>query len=123
MAGKPTTVPEYIETAPQDAREHLRELRALLHEVAPGATEGIKWGGPVFEDRRILFSYKAHRSHINFMPTGPALEPFREELRSYRTGKDTVQLPYDKPLPKDLIRRIAAYRVKDVKENDARWMY
>jgi hypothetical protein len=29
----------------------------------------------------------------------------------------------DKPLSKALIKKIAAYRVKDVRENDARWMY
>lgn len=120
---KAATVAEYIEAAPREARQHLRELRALLREVAPGATEALKWGAPVLEDGRILFSYKAHRSHITFMPTGPALEPFMAELGSYKTGKDTIQLRYDEPLPEALIRKIAAYRVKDVKENDARWMY
>jgi hypothetical protein len=78
---------------------------------------------PVLEDRRILFSYKAHRSHINFMPTGPALEPFRDELKFYKTGKDTMQIPYDRPLPRALVRQVAACRVKDVEDNDARWMY
>jgi uncharacterized protein YdhG (YjbR/CyaY superfamily) len=57
------------------------------------------------------------------MPTGPAIEPFREDLGDYKTGKDTIQFPYDKPLPAALIRKIAAYRVRQVTENDARWMY
>jgi uncharacterized protein YdhG (YjbR/CyaY superfamily) len=120
---RPSTVDEYIDAAPERARESLRELRALLREVAPDASEKIKWGSPVFEEGRILFSFKAHAGHINFMPTGPAMEPFAEELAAYRTGKDTIQLPYDKALPKDLIRRIAEHRARDVRENDARWMY
>jgi uncharacterized protein YdhG (YjbR/CyaY superfamily) len=120
---KPTTMDEYIEAAPEQAREKLRELRALLKKVAPKATESLKWGSPVFEEGRILFSYSAHKSHLNFSPTGPALEPFKEELAKYKTGKDTVQFPYDKPLPKALIRRIASYRARQVRENDARWMY
>ena len=49
------------------------------------------------------------------MPTGPALEPFSKELAEYKTGKDTIQFPYDKPLPKALIRRIASYRAKQVR--------
>lgn len=57
------------------------------------------------------------------MPTGPAMEPFKEELTEYKTGKDTIQFPYNKPLPKELIRKIAAYRAMDVRENDAKWMY
>ena len=57
------------------------------------------------------------------MPTGPAMKPFEEELSEFTTGKDTIQLPYDKPLPSALIKKIAEYRVKDVKVNDAKWMY
>ena len=119
---KPTTVDEYIAAAPKEARKSLHELRAILRSVAPNATETLKWGSPVFEEKRILFAYTAFRSHLNFMPTGSALMPFKEELSGYTTGKDTIQLPYGKPLPKALIRKIAAYRAKDVRENDARWM-
>ena len=120
---KPTTVGEYIKTAPKEAQEKLREIRAILKKVAPKAREGLKWGNPVFEDGRILFSYSAHKSHLNFSPTGPAMKPFKEQLTKFKTGKDTIQFAYDKPLPKTLIRKIAAFRAKQVKEDDARWMY
>jgi uncharacterized protein YdhG (YjbR/CyaY superfamily) len=120
---RPTTVGEYIDAAPEEAKHYLREIRSLLKKVAPRATETLKWGKPVVEDGRILFSYSAYRSRLNFMPTGPALEPFRKELAAYKTGKDTIQLPYDQPLPIALLRKIAAYRVKQVRETDARWRY
>jgi uncharacterized protein YdhG (YjbR/CyaY superfamily) len=119
---KPTTVDEYIKAAPKEAQEKLHEIRAILQKVAPKATENLKWGNPVFEENRILFAYAAFKSHMNFMPTPSALEPFKEELADYKTGKGTVRFPYDKPLPKTLIKKIAAYRAKDVRENDARWM-
>lgn len=120
---RPTSVTQYIRAAPKAAQEHLREIRAILKKVAPRASETLKWGSPVFEEKRILFSYSAHKTHLNFMPTGPALKPFKKELAAYKTGQDTVQFPYDKPLPKALIRKIAAHRVKQVREKDARWMY
>ena len=120
---KPTTVDEYIKTAPKEAQKKLREIRAVLKKVAPKAKEGLKWGNPVFEEGRILFSYSAHKSHLNFSPTGPAMKPFKEDLTTFKTGKDTIQFPYDQPLPKALIRKIAAFRAKQVKEADARWMY
>jgi uncharacterized protein YdhG (YjbR/CyaY superfamily) len=94
-----------------------------LKKVAPNASEKLKWGSPVFEEGRILFSYSAHKSHLNFSPTGPAMEPFKQELAKFKTAKDTIQFPYEKPLPKALIRKIAAFRARQVKENDARWMY
>jgi uncharacterized protein YdhG (YjbR/CyaY superfamily) len=121
-ATQPTTVNEYILAAPKQAQEKLREIRAILKEVAPDATEALKWGSPVFEEKRILFAYSAFKSHLNFMPTRTALEPFRQELQKYTTGKDTVQFPYDQPLPKALIRKIAIYRAKDVRQNNATWM-
>lgn len=119
---KATTVDEYIKNAPEKAQEMLREIRALLREVAPQAKESIKWGSPVFEENRILFAYAAFKDHINFMPTPSAMEPFKEELEKYKTGKGTIQLPYGKAIPKTLIRKIAEFRASDVRENDARWM-
>ncbi len=119
---KPKTVEEYVEATPKEAREKLQELRTILKNVAPDATEALKWGSPVFEGKRILFAYAVYKSHMNFMPTGPALEPFREELTEFKSGKDSIQFPYNKPLPKKLLRKIAAYRVTEVEENDARWM-
>jgi len=113
---------EYIDAAPGEAREKLLELRGILKEVAPDATESIKWGSPVLEEKRILFAYSAYKSHINFMPTHSAMIPFEKELTDYKTGKDTIQFPYNKPLPKPLIKKISAYRVKEVKENGALWM-
>ena len=120
---KPTSVDEYIEAAPAGAQEKLREIRAVLKEVAPNAREGLKWGAPVLEEGRILFSYAAYKSHLNFMPTGPGMEPFQAELAKFKTGRDTIQIPYDQPLPQALIRKIANFRVKQTRENDARWMY
>jgi uncharacterized protein YdhG (YjbR/CyaY superfamily) len=119
---KPTTISQYIKAAPDVAQEKLKELHAILKSVAPKATEAIKWGSPVFEENRILFSFSAFKSHMNFMPTRRTLDHFRDDIKDYKTGMDTIQFPYDKPLPKALIKKIATHRAKDVRENDAKWM-
>lgn len=118
----PTTIAGYINAAPKEARKHLRELYAILKKVAPEATEGLKWGSPAFEEKRILFAFAAFTSHCNFMPTPSAMQPFKKELAKHRTGKGSIQLPYDRRLPKALIRKIAARRVKELREKDVRWM-
>jgi uncharacterized protein YdhG (YjbR/CyaY superfamily) len=119
---KPTTVTEYINAAPKEAQKKLREIRAILKKVAPKAKEGLKWGSPVFEEKRILFAYAAFKSHLNFMPTPSAMKAFKKELENYKTGKGTIQFPYDKPLPKTLIRKIAMFRAKELREKDVKWM-
>jgi uncharacterized protein YdhG (YjbR/CyaY superfamily) len=119
---KPKTIDEYIAAAPEQGREKLREIRALLKEVAPNATEAIKWGYPVLEQERILFSFSAFKDHLNFMPTRSTLDQFKDELRDHKTGRDTIQFPYNKPLPKSLIQKLAKHRVQEVREG-ALWMH
>jgi uncharacterized protein YdhG (YjbR/CyaY superfamily) len=119
---QPPTIDEYIRVAPKEGQTRLHEMRAILRKVAPKAKEVLKWGMPMFEENRILFAFGAFKSHLSFMPTPSAMKPFEKELEKYKTGKGSIQFPYDKPLPKALIRKIALYRARDVRENDARWM-
>lgn len=120
---KPTSVDEYIKQLPEIAQLKTNEIRSVLKSVAPKAKEGLKWGKPVFESETILFAYSAHKAHLSFIPTGPALKPFEVELSEFSTKKDSVQFPYHKPLPVQLIRKIAEYRKEDVEKNGAKWKY
>jgi len=119
---KAATIADYIAAAPKPAQKNLRELYAILKKAAPKAREAIKWSTPVFEDTRILFAFAAFKSHVNFMPTPSVIETFRKELADYTTGKGSVQFPHDEPLPKTLIAKMARQRLKELRENDARWM-
>lgn len=120
---KPENVEEYIEQLSEIAQTKIKELRSILKSVAPEAKEGLKWGKPVFESDTILFSYSAHKAHLSFFPTGPALAPFEKELSEFSTKKDSVQFFYKDPLPEQLIRKIAEYRKRDVEERGAKWFY
>jgi uncharacterized protein YdhG (YjbR/CyaY superfamily) len=119
---KAATIADYIAAAPKPAQKNLRELYAILRKAAPKARETIKWSTPVFEDTRILFAFAAFKTHVNFMPTPSVIDSFREELADYTTGKGSVQFPHDAPLPKGLITKMARQRLKELRENDARWM-
>lgn len=124
MAGKrPETIDEYIQAAPLEGQPHLRRLYALLKSVAPEAEEAIKWGTPFFVEPRFLFAFSAHKAHLNFTPMPAGLEPFQKELKNHKTTKGSLQVPYSKPLPEDLIRRMAEHslRVVSEREDDAFW--
>ena len=115
---RPMTIAEYIRAAPRVAQPHLRGLHAILKSVAPEAEEAIKWGVPFFVEPRFLFSFSACKAHCNFAPMAAALEPFRKELEQHKTTKNYLQIPYTEPLPEDLIRRIAEYCVRHVRERE-----
>jgi len=116
---RPATINEYIEAAPPEAQSHLGQLYRILKSVAPDGTEAIKWGVPVFWERRILFGFAAYKAQISFGPGSAAMKRFSKELAKYKTGKGTMQIPYDQPIPEDLVRKIAAYCITDVRENEA----
>lgn len=120
---RPTTISEYIKGAPIEGKSHLKQLYKILKSVAPKAEEAIKWGVPFFVEPRFLFSFAAFKSHCCFAPMGAALEEFREELKPYQTTKNYLKLPYNQPIPEDLIRRIAAHCVQVVseREDDSFW--
>jgi uncharacterized protein YdhG (YjbR/CyaY superfamily) len=124
MASKrPTTIAGYIRAAPREGQPHLRRLYAILKSVAPEAEEAIKWGAPFFVEPRFLFAFSAHKVHCNLAPTAAALEAFRKELEKHKTTKNYLQIPYNKPVPEELVRKIAEYSLRSVREreDDAFW--
>ncbi|MES1265612.1 MAG: DUF1801 domain-containing protein [Variovorax sp.] len=120
---RPTTIAGYIRAAPREGQPHLRRLYAILKDVAPEAEEAIKWGAPFFIEPRFLFAFSAHKAHLNFTPMAAGLAPFRKELEKHKTTMGALQVPYDKPLPENLIRKIAERRLQDVRKrkDDAFW--
>lgn len=118
-----TTIPEYIQAAPPEGRPHLQRIYAILKKAAPKAEETIKWGNPFFVEPRFLFAFSAHKAHLSFAPMAETLEVFRKDLKPHKTTKNFLQVPYNQPLPEDLIRKIAEYRVRVVaeREDDAFW--
>jgi len=120
---RPTTIAEYIRAAPREGQPHLRRLYAILKSVAPEAEEAIKWGTPFFVEPRFLFAFSAHKAHCNFAPTAAALKAFRKQLEEHKTTKGSLQIFYNEPLPEELIRKIADYSLREVREreDDAFW--
>ena len=97
-------------------------MLACLRDAAPGAGEGIKWGTPALSYKRVLFTFAAFKSHISLYPTPAAIRAFAPKLSSYKTSNSAIQFSFDSPLPLSLIKEIAAFRVRDCIENDAKWM-
>lgn len=119
MARKlPTTIAGYIRAAPRAGQPHLRRLHAILKRAAPDATEAIKWGTPFFVEPRFLFAFAAFKAHLDFAPGEAAMKEFRKELNKHKTTRNYLQVPYDTPLPEELIRKIAEYRVRTVRERE-----
>jgi uncharacterized protein YdhG (YjbR/CyaY superfamily) len=122
-AKKPTSIAGYIRSAPKQGQAHLRKLYAICKEVAPEAEETIKWNVPFVIEPRFLFSFNACKAHCNFVPSQAALKKFARELKAHKTTANFLQIPYDQPVPEDLVRRMARFQLGQVKKrkSDGFW--
>jgi uncharacterized protein YdhG (YjbR/CyaY superfamily) len=122
--GRPQTIDDYLAGFTGPARELLEQLRALAREAVPGASEAIKWGNPawVHPSGTILFVISGHAKHANVVFTPSAREAFDADLTDFATGKGSVKLPYGRPVPGDLLRRMIAFRVREHEDEGVLWM-
>lgn len=109
-----TTIDGYIASFPADVQAKLQLLRQTIQEVAPDATEAIKYNMPTFVLYGNLIYFAAWKKHISLYPITASMEADLPELAQYKTsGKGTVQFPLHQPLPVQLIREIVAFRVRE----------
>ena len=109
----PKNIDEYIAGCPEHVREKLKELRATIKKVAPGAEEKISYQMPAFYLNGILVYFAAQTRHIGFYPTSSGVAAFKQEITGYKSSKGAIQFPVDKPLPLDLIARIVQFKVRE----------
>jgi len=115
---KPESVDAYLAAQPEAAREVLRTVRQALRRALPDAEEIISYQIPAYRlpGGTALF-FAGWKKHWSLYPAGKELvDAFRDELKPYKVNeKGTIQFPLDRPVPVDLIERIAAFRRAELK--------
>jgi uncharacterized protein YdhG (YjbR/CyaY superfamily) len=109
----PQNIGEYIAGFPSDIQEILQTIRITIRNAAPEAEETISYKMPTFTYEGYIVYFAAYKKHIGFYPAPTGYAEFKEELEMYQGGKGTLQFPYDKPIPYDLISRIVMLRVQE----------
>ncbi len=100
------SVDEFIGSYPAEVQKILQQLRKVIREEAPGATEKIAYGIPTFVFHGNLVHFSAYEKHVGFYPGSAPISAFKGDLKGYETSKGTIRFPINKPLPYDLIRKI-----------------
>ncbi len=104
----------YIESFPSETQEKLRQIRQIIQNAAPLATERICMRMPTYDlNGKWLVHFAGYEKHIGFYPQPEGIIAFKDRLVGYKTSKGTIQFPLKNPLPLDLIRDIVEYRVKE----------
>ncbi len=112
------SVDEYIAACPVDSQSYLREIRKLIHALAPDAKEKISYQIACFElNRRNLIHFAGWKKHVSLQPIPAGSEAFSKEIAKYADGKGTVKFLLKEPLPMKLIENAVKYRLADHLKN------
>ncbi len=116
---KQLTIDDYIDNYPPEIQERLKKMRRLTKEIVPDAEEKISWGMPSFMKNGYVLQFAVQKKHIGLYPGPEAVEAFREKLAGYKTTMGGIQLPFDKPVPYELIGEIIRFNSEKNNEKTA----
>src|SRR5438132_10832662 len=108
------SIDEYIKTFPPDVQKTLEKMRRTIRKAVPEAEEAISYQIPTFKLNGNLVHFAAFKNHIGFYPTSSGIAAFKKELSPYARSKGTVQFPIEKPVPYDLVKKIAMLRRRKI---------
>src|SRR5689334_8608305 len=109
----PKGIDIYIRNEPASVQKALKSLRVLIRKAAPTASEKIAWGMPTFYLQGNLIHFAAFKKHLSLFPGSDAVSHFSQELRrrGLTYSKGTIQIPYETPLPAQLLTQIVKFCV------------
>ena len=112
---KAISVEEYIDLASDPQKKRIQIIRDLVHASVKNIEEKISYDMPAFIYKGKILLYVAVQSkHIGLYALPETNIEFAEELTAFKTGKGSIQLPNNKDLPIDLIRRIIEFRMRKI---------
>ena len=111
------TVDDYIASRPAKVRGALKKLRRILREALPGAEEVISYQIPAYRlHGRVVVFFAGWSEHYSLYPAGSRLsDSLRKELATYQVSRGTIRFELSKPIPEELITRIAKFRAKEAR--------
>jgi uncharacterized protein YdhG (YjbR/CyaY superfamily) len=119
MPNTPDTIDAYMAGLPEASREIIGTIRQMIAAVAPGGSEGIKYGMPTstLNGTNIIY-YPAWEKHVGLYPIYPGRPEFETSIATYRDKKDTVRFPLDQPIPYEVINLILSQRIAQLRARE-----
>src|SRR5688572_15195208 len=103
------SVDEYIATFPKETQVILKKVRQAILKAVPDAEEVISYQLPAYKYHGFVMYFGAYTNHFSVSSPPPTFEIFKNELKEYKVSKSAVQFPYNKPVPVELIGKMAKY--------------
>ena len=113
----PREIDQYLSGLDELKRTTLQELRKTILAIVPNAEECISYGMPAFRvEGTVVAGFAAFKNHLSYLPhSGSVLGELRDDLAGYEGTKGSLHFPIDQPLPKALVKKLIAVRLKDAR--------
>ena len=107
----PETIDDYILAQDESIQDLLQNVREVLRDELPNATEKVSWSMPTYWQGHNIIHFAAQKKHIGLYPGPEAVKQFSEKLDKVgcKYSKGAIQIPYSDELPLTLIAEIAAW--------------
>ncbi len=114
-----STVDAYMESLNGETRTKTEQMRSILTNAFPGASEGISYNIPALSDGGFFVYFSGYKKHVSLYPAPTGVAEFEDAIAPYHTGKGTLQFPIKDPLPAELIVRVAQYHLDKLRADKA----
>ncbi len=104
---KISTIDQYIALASPSSQSILCEIRRVVSEAIPEATETISYKLPAFKLRRTFLYFAAFKNHVGVYPPVTNDAELIAELSPYANEKGNLKFPLNGTVPYELIVRVA----------------
>ena len=114
-------IDDYLAKVDEPKRATLQKLRQTIRGILPDAEEVISYGMPAFRlDGTVIAGFAAFKNHLAYLPhSGSLFNELRDELAGYASTEGSLHFPIDKPLPKALVKKLIAARLRQVKSQQS----
>lgn len=114
--GSVSEMDDYLAGLPEEQREALARVRAVVERATPDAEEGVSYGMPAYlYAGRPLLGFRAAKKHLSVFPFSPAaVDAVKDRLAGFDLSKGTIRFTPARPVPEDVLVDLIGARKEEI---------
>lgn len=113
-----SVIDQYLMTVDNQNRKELERIRSIAKELIPEAEEVISYGMPTLKYKgKSFLGFSIRSKYIGIYPYGKEeIELYKNKLEklNYGFSSGAIRIPFDKPIPEDLLKEIIRHRTERI---------
>ena len=116
MADHEDVFTQYLATVPQERRDMVAELHAIVLSVYPEAEVSMRYRMPTYEVADGWVALANQKRYVSLYTCGyHHIAGFKAEHPTYKTGKGCINFKPSEPIPADAVRQVVRHAIEHPK--------